>query len=126
MGTVGFPGTLGAPGFAATGGPGLGFAATGGGDLAVPVNGPRVWAEFEDVSDVDVEFGFFHGAVEPLEGAMPGKTDTGLADASAATEVALIACVGIEVAALGGLRAAGGGGGGGTGAALGLGGMSSR
>jgi len=78
---------------------------------------------------------FFHGVADPLDGAIPGKTDTGFADESAAT--GLIGTLAAEVGAgvdFSGVGAAasieGGGrrfgGGGGAAAALGLGGTSSR
>lgn len=102
----------------------MGLTATGGGILAAPP--PEAGRElsgavvaFEDAVD------FFHGVADPLDGAIPGNTDTGLADASADREVTLGAefeDAGFE--ALGGGRRPAGGGGGA--AALGLGGTSSR
>lgn len=87
-----FPtGGFGEAGFAATGG-GLGLEATGGGTL--PLAG---------VSD------FFQGVVDPLAAAIPGNTDTGLANASAAS---------VGAAGVGTGRVLGGGGGA-AGAALG-------
>jgi len=59
----------------ATGGPG------GLGAVALPD-----WNEAADEGAVDTAV-FFQGVADPLEGAMPGKTETGLADAFAETEV---------------------------------------
>ena len=76
--------------------------------------------------------GFFHGAAEPLAGAIPGKTDIGLAAVSAANGlVDTLATGGLGVAAaaagLGAVGPGGGGGGGGGGACdFGLGGTSSK
>jgi hypothetical protein len=136
-GTGGFPGALGAPGFDATGGAG-GFvlAATGGGALPNVLEGLEGAGELfsEAAFDVEAAAGFFHGAAEPLAGAIPGNTDTGLAEASAARDLTgafgVGAATGFGVAAAagadgGGLLPAGGGGGGG-GAALTSGGNSSR
>jgi hypothetical protein len=77
---------------------------------------------------------FFHGVDDPFDGAIPGKTDTGLADESAATDlIGMLAAEGagvgltvVEVVAAvdGGGRRFGGGGG--AAAGLGLGGTSSR
>ena len=84
---------------------------------------------------VPVEAVFFQGAADPLEGIIPGKTATGLADGSAVTGlgnvrgVAWVAEAVEEIGAAGaagGTRRPAGGGGGGAGAALGLGGTSSR
>lgn len=84
----------------------------------------------------DAARGFFQGAAEPFEGARPGKTATGLAEASADTDftemvgaVGLKAgVVGVETAATVGAEGGGGraGGGGGAGVALVFGGTSSR
>lgn len=97
VGTGGFPGALGvglAPtggGFAPTGGlaattGGLGLAATGGGALpAIELDGRELAGESSGVELVPVTV-FFQGVAEPLAGAIPGKTATGLALALAATE----------------------------------------
>jgi len=130
VGIGGLPGGLVAPGFAATGG-GItfGFVATGGGGLA--------FSALEGLELVGVVFaeslvgaaGFFQGVAEPLEGASPGKTATGLADASAITDLtagvifgaaAVASAAGVD----GGRRRAGGGGA--AGGALGFLGTSSR
>lgn len=126
VGTGGLPptGGLGAPGFEPTGGggAGLGFVPTGGGGFA-PVAG--VPFELEAAS-------FFHGVAEPFEGAIPGKTETGFADALAATGFGGAALTPAGFAASGGFAAppgvglAGGGGGGGAATAFGLRGTSSR
>jgi len=80
-GTGGLPGTFAAPGLAPTGG-GLGFTATGG-PGGFGADTLEIW---EPPLDID---GFFHGVGDPLEGPMPGKTETGLADASADTEATI-------------------------------------
>lgn len=143
-GIGGFPGIFGAPpGFTPTGGAGgFGLVATGGGGLLPIVldglesTGVLLVGELPPLVD---RF-FFHGVADPFEGAMPGNTDTGLADASAPTALKAAADgVGLPdiVGAAGALGAAGaagggggrrtaGGGGGGTGAAFGFGGTSSR
>lgn len=130
VGIGGLPGGLGTPGFEARGGAdGLGLAATGGGGLpARELDG----LELAGLSSDAVDDTFFHGVADPLEGAMPGKTDTGLAEESAATD--LMDCLADEigvgftegeadVAEGGGRRFGGGGGGGG---AFAWGGTSSR
>ena len=107
-GTGGFPGTLGAPGFAASAGAGgLNLVAAGGAGAGL----------VEEAAS-----GCFQGVAEPLDGAIPGKTDTGLADAIPpdALSVELAPAVGME----GGGRRPGGGGGGTAGLAVG--GISSR
>jgi len=82
-GIGGFPGALGAPGFAAMGGAGaLGFDANGGGGLP-PALGPRECAELFELL-ADTAGAFFHGVGPPFEAAIPGKTDTGFADEFAA------------------------------------------
>jgi len=142
VGTGGLPGTFGAVvGLGATGGGGAGFFPTGragGGGFA-----PAVLDGLEIVGVVpaDGACGLFHGAAVPLGGAMPGKTDTGFAEASAVMDCSwtlgcgLGAGVGVGLEATtgaaggaGGRRAVGGGGGGGggAGAAFGFGGTSSR
>jgi len=68
------------------GGGGAGFFPTGGaggGGLAPAVLEVR---EFVRVVTVDAAGVFFQGAAVPLEGAMPGNTDTGFADALAVTD----------------------------------------
>lgn len=80
VGIGGFPGTLGA-GLAPTTG-GLGFAATGGGGLdASELEGLELAGESSVPEGV-----FFQGVAEPLEGAIPGNTDTGFADGLASTD----------------------------------------
>lgn len=115
-GADGVGGLLPAFGLAATGGgPGFVLAAIGGGTLpAVELCGV-----FDGVAVV-----FFHGVAEPLEGAIPGNTETGLADTSAATDVNLVAGVDEGLGASGAGRRRGGGGG--AGADLGFGGTNSR
>lgn len=143
VGTGGLPGIFGgAPGLAATGGAGgFGLVATGGGGpglLPIVLDGrDPIGVVPPEESSPPEEMLFFHGAAEPLEGAIPGKTDTGLAEAFAATDLRAAAegvgfpgaaAAGAEGAAGdagGGRRAAGGGGGGGA-ATLGLGGTNSR
>jgi hypothetical protein len=83
VGTGGLPGIFGAVGLEATGGGGAGFFPTGGaggGGLAPGVLGGR---EFIGVAPTEATGAFFHGAAVPLDGAMPGNTDTGLAEAFA-------------------------------------------
>lgn len=104
-GTAGFP----IEGFAPIGG-GFGLAATGGGDLEVnELEGAGVASELEGV--------FFQGVADPLLPAIPGKTETGLADALATEGV---------ISTLGTGAFLGGAGGGGGGAATVFGGTSSR
>ncbi len=119
VGIGGFPGIFGA-GFAATTG-GLGLAARGGGALpANALEGREFPGESSGVDD-EVDTCFFHGVADPFEAAIPGKTETGLAEALAVTECneALVAGTGacFAAGAEGGARARGGGGG--AGAALG-------
>jgi hypothetical protein len=108
-------------GLAATGGAGLGFVATGGGDLAAAGLPGREPAGLESLSALWVAF--FHGAAEPFAGAIPGKTETGLALASGATDLTTSAAA-LFAAGVGMGRRAGGGGGAGT--SFGFGGTSSR
>ncbi len=117
----GFPGALGAPGFAPTGG-GLGLLAKAGGGGLFPstLEGLEEPGESSDVAADD----FFQGVADPFPAAIPGKTETGFAEAFAVTD-----CAGNFVAAVGAFGAAGaglarGGGGGAAGAAVG--GTSSR
>lgn len=121
MGTGGLAPTFGAPGLLATGGGvGFGFVDNGGAFGAVELAGAGTWADpFVDVDDV-----FFHGAAEPLEGAIPGKTATGLAEGSATIDFTAAFADGatgaVGAGAIeGGRRFAGSGGGGGAGVALG-------
>jgi hypothetical protein len=94
-------GGLGAAGLAATG-RGFGLAATGGGALP-PVGVDDLGLSVEaEVGAID----FFQGVADPFAGAIPGNTDTGLADASAATDVGVAFTVGIGA----GLERGGGGG----------------
>ena len=136
-GTGGFPPTVGlapggfggAPGLAATGG-GFGFAATGGGLPAMELDGLELAGVLSNELSFEIAGVFFHGAADPLAAAMPGNTETGLADESA--DIALMPTFGIAGTALGaaGAGAEGGGrrfgGGGGPAAALGLGGTNSK
>ena len=124
----------GAPGFAATGG-GFGLFATGGGGLPpTELEGLELGGVLSD-EPLLAPGAFFHGVADPLDGAIPGKTDTGLADESAvtdligalATEVGAgvgFGAMGVVVGAEGGGRRFGGGGG--ATAALGLRGTISR
>jgi len=83
-GTGGLPGNFGGVGLEATGGGGAGFFPTGGaggaGGLAPGVLDER---EFIGVAPAEATGAFFHGAAVPLDGAIPGNTDTGFAEASA-------------------------------------------
>ena len=109
------------------GGPGLGFAANGGGFGAATLPGLEVVGVLLcDESAADAVL--FHGAADPFEGAIPGKTATGFADGSAETDLspALSAAGAAGGAGVARLAAGGGGGGGGGAAAFGLGGTSSR
>jgi len=125
----GLPGTFGPVGLEATGGGGAGFFPTGGGGGGLP---PAVLdgREFTGVAPAEATGVFFHGAAEPLDGAMPGNTDMGFAEASAARDCTLnLACAAVgfgattgAVGGAGGRRAAGGG----AGAAFGFGGTRSR
>jgi len=124
-GAGGFGGSFGAPlGLDDNAGAmGLGLVVTGGGGLLA--------AEFEEVElagvSLDVLGVFLHGVADPSEGPIPGKTETGFADALAVKD-----CTGTFGAAGGegtGLDVGGGrrlGGGGGVGVGLGFGGTSSR
>lgn len=137
VGTGGFPPIFGARGgFAPIGGAGFGFVATGGGGLvAKELDGREPpGLESDDASPLDCG-AFFHGVAEPFDGPIPGKTETGFAEASAVTE--WIDTFGPPNPALGlgavcpsegggGGRRFAGGGGGGAGAAFGFGGTSSR
>jgi len=83
VGMGGLPGTFGAVGLEATGGGGAGFFPTGGaggGGLVPAVLDGR---EFIGVGPAEATGVFFHGATEPLDGAIPGNTDTGFAEAFA-------------------------------------------
>lgn len=134
-GTGGLPGTFGPVGLEATGGGGAGFfpiGGAGGGGLPPAVLEGR---EFMGVGPAEATGVFFHGAAEPLDGAMPGNTDMGFAEAFAVSDCTLIlaCCVGTAVgfgATTGAAGGAGGrrpmGGGAGAGAAFGFGGTSSR
>jgi len=141
VGTGGFPGALGAVvGLGATGGGGAGFFPTGGGGGGGFAPTVLVGLEVAGVVPADRACGLFHGAAVPLDGAIPGKTDTGFAEASAVMDCTWIlgcgvgtgAAVGFEATTgaaggAGGRRAVGGGGGAGGGAgAFGFGGTSSR
>jgi hypothetical protein len=109
------------------------LVATGGGGLpAKELGGLEPTGVLSDESLAEPG-GFFHGVADPLDDAIPGKTDTGFADASATTD--LIDILAAVVGAKDGLEVAGaiegggrrfGGGGGGARAALGFGGTSSR
>jgi len=83
VGIGGFPGIFGAVGLVATGGGGAGFFPTGGGGGAGFIPGVLDGRELAGVEPVDAAGVFFHGAAAPLEGAIPGNTDTGFAEASA-------------------------------------------
>lgn len=136
MGIGGLGGGLPPLGFDATGGgTGLGLVATGGGGFAPnELEGRELAGVLLDDPLADTAAGFFQGAAEPFDGTRPGKTATGLADASAAND--LTETVGFEAEAgtgaaktASGAEGGGGGRGGGeraAGAALGFGGTSSR
>jgi hypothetical protein len=115
VGTEGFPGGFGATGFAAKGGAGFGLTATGGGGLPPIELAGLEFAGVVSVDSCEATENFFHGVAEPLEGAIPGNTETGLAAESAATEPTGTLGIGRRF-----------GGGGGAEVALGLGGTSSR
>jgi hypothetical protein len=84
VGMGGLPGNFGAVGLEATGGGGAGFFPIGGGGgLAPAVLGGR---EFIGVAPTEATGALFHGAAVPLDGAIPGNTDTGFAEASAASD----------------------------------------
>jgi hypothetical protein len=83
VGMGGLPGIFGPVGLEATGGGGAGFfpiGGAGGGGLNPAVLDGR---EFIGVAPTEATGAFFHGAAVPLDGAIPGKTDTGFADAFA-------------------------------------------
>lgn len=129
LGTGGFPGGFGAPGLAPTGGgAGFGFVATGGGGLPPPTE--LLGRELAGLSWVAA--GFFHGVADPLDGAIPGNTETGFAEASAAIAltVGFGTVAGVGLVAAGAAGAEGGrrrlGGGGGAAGAFGFGGTNSR
>ena len=88
LGTIGFTaatGGLGAPptpGLGARAGA-LGFGASGGGALPTPAGDWRPDTGSEIAGEIA---GFFHGVAEPLPGATPGNTDTGLAFAFAVSD----------------------------------------
>lgn len=123
-------------GFTATGGGfGLFAATTGGGGLVAKELEGLELAVVLSYELLVAPGAFFHGVADPLDGPIPGKTDTGFADESAATN--LIGTLAVEFGAgvdFSGVGAAAGiegggrrfGGGGGAAAALGLGGTSSR
>jgi len=126
-------------GFDATGGgTGLGLGATGGGFTPNELEGRELAGVLLDDPLADTTADFFQGTAEPFDGARPGKTATGLADASAANDFTdMIETVGFEAEEVGigaaatasGAEGGGGGRGGGeraAGAALGFGGISSR
>ena len=95
------------------GGAGFGFVPIGGGFAASELPGlddVGVWSAEESCVAADAVR--FQGAADPLEGAIPGKTATGLAEGFAVTALAAGAAGTIEG---GRLFAAGGGGGGGGG-----------
>lgn len=108
------------PGFAPTGGgAGFGFAPTGGGAGLLMVLDGR-----DDAGELSLDAAgvFFHGAALPFAAAIPGKTDTGFAEALALTAL-IAAAAGVTFDAVGaGLivdvgRGRVGGGGGAAGAA---------
>ena len=90
------------------------FATGGGGLPAIELEGLELGGVLSDEPLV-TPGAFFHGIADPLDGAIPGKTDTGLADESAATDLidTLAAEDGVSVVATveGGGRRFGGGGG---------------
>jgi hypothetical protein len=134
VGTGGLGGGLPPLGFDATGGgTGLGLVATGGGGFTPnELEGRELAGVLLDDPLADTAAGFFQGTAEPFDGARPGKTATGLADASAlmAETVGFGTEAGIGVATTAsGAEGGGGGRGGGeraAGAALGFGGTNSR
>jgi hypothetical protein len=141
VGTGGLPGALDVPGLLAIGGAGgFGlFATGGGGGFPARELAGRELAGVLSLEDPLVAAGtvFFQGVAEPFAGAIPGKTDIGLAEASAATDFGNTFAAGAaEAAGAGGTTEArftpapvpggGGGGGGGATAAFGFGGTSSR
>lgn len=118
------------------GGEGLGLVAIGGGCFAAnELDGREDAGVLFDDPVADPLIGFFQGAAEPLVGARPGKTATGLADTSAVTDftemtgtVGFEVDAGVEVVATTGAEGGGGRAGGGRAAGVGLvfGGTSSR
>ena len=116
VGIGGLPGGLATPGFAATGGGAtFGFVATGGGGFAPSELEGREVAGVTSAELFPEDPGFFQGVAEPFGGKRPGKTATGLADPSAATDLTAtvtLAADGVEGAtgADGGTLRAGGGG----------------
>lgn len=95
MGIGGLPGGLTAPGFEATGGGAtFGFVATGGGGFAPSELEGREFAGVASSEPFAEPAGFFQGVAEPFEGVRPGKTATGLADASAVTDLAVTVILG--------------------------------
>lgn len=126
LGMGGLLGGLGAPpGFVARGGgEGFGLVPKGGAGLLLNE------LDGLEISSVPADGVFFHGVAEPLDGIMPGNTETGFAEESASRECAgalgvatsVGVCLTLE-GAEGGMRRFGGGGGRVT---LGGGGASSR
>jgi hypothetical protein len=121
VGIGGLPGGLTAPGFAASGGGAtFGFVATGGGGFAPSELEGREFAGVGSAESFAEPADFFQGVAEPFEGVRPGKTATGLADASAVTDLTvtvILGAAGVEDMAgadAGGLRAGGGGAAGGA------------
>ena len=103
----------------------MGFVATGGGLLANEEFGRELFAELS--AESCWVWVFFHGVTEPLEGPIPGKTDTGFAFESATSDLtggALTTGVVVVVVCRGAgtFLCVGGGGGGGAGVAFGFGG----
>jgi hypothetical protein len=118
VGIGGLVGSLPPVGFDATGGgEGLGFVATGGGGfVASELEGRELAGVLS--SDPLADAAFFQGAAEPFEGARPGKTATGLADASADTDLTEMAGMigfGVRAEVETAEATAGAGGGGGRG-----------
>lgn len=111
LGAAGLPtgGLGGAPGFAATGG-GFGlFATGGGGPRAIELEGLEL-AGVLSVEPLVALGAFFHGVADPLDGAIPGKTDTGFADESAATDLIGTLATAVGAGGAGGAAGAEGGG----------------
>lgn len=108
VGTGGLLGTLGAGLDPTAGAGGFGFTPTGGGGLLARELDGR-----ESESSVVVNGVFFHGAADPLAGAIPGNTDTGFADALAVSDwTGTFAVVGlVALAGVGTGRPRGGAGG---------------
>lgn len=117
----------------AIGGFGFGFGAGAGGFPPATVElGLDEGAELSESSVVEICCALFHGAALPFDAAIPGKTEMGFAEESAATDCATTGALGFGAIAT---AARGGGGPGGarlaatgaaTGAGLGFGGTSSR